>query len=204
MHLLDVKQLRAALDAADSFQPIVALCAFAGLRLGEAAGLRVRDVDFLRRTIRVEQQVQGSTLKPAKIVPPKYGEERSIYVPDELLRTLSAHLADNGGDDLVIVDLLGRKFNRSTAGEQWRRIRTAAKLPADVTLHALRHTYASNLIAAGCDVVTVQRALGHSQPSITLNTYAHLWPSAEDRIRAATADFARSVLDSADSVRTGS
>ena len=46
----------------------------------------------------------------------------------------------------------------------------------DFTLHDLRHFYASGLIAAGCDVVTVQHALGHSPPTITLNTYVHLWP----------------------------
>lgn len=58
-------------------------------------------------------------------------------------------------------------------------------LSDEVTLHTLRHTFASNLIAQGCDVVTVQRALGHSTPSITLNVYSHLWPSAEgdSRIR---------------------
>ena len=75
-------------------------------------------------------------------------------------------------------------------------------MPAEVTLHTLRHTFASNLIASGCDVVTVQRALGHAQPSITLNTYSHLWPSAEDKTRAATAGFMGSVTGSADSVRT--
>lgn len=58
----------------------------------------------------------------------------------------------------------------------------------------LRRTYASNLIAEGCDVVTVQRALGHSQPSITLNVYSHLWPSAEDRTRAAAKAFMSAVL----------
>lgn len=64
-----------------------------------------------------------------------------------------------------------------------------------MTLHTLRHTFASNLIASGCDVVTVQRALGHSQPSITLNVYSHLWPSAEDRTRAATASFMASLRE---------
>jgi integrase len=60
-------------------------------------------------------------------------------------------------------------------------------------LHDLRHFYASGLIAAGCDVVTVQRALGHASATTTLRTYAHLWPTAEDRTRAATADLMRCV-----------
>lgn len=51
------------------------------------------------------------------------------------------------------------------------------------------HFYASGLIAAGCDVVTVQRALGHAKATTTLNTYGHLWPTAEDRTRAAAADL---------------
>lgn len=52
-----------------------------------------------------------------------------------------------------------------------------------MTLHALRHTYASSLIAAGCDVVTVQRPLGHSQSSITPSVYSYLRPSAADNPR---------------------
>ena len=54
-----------------------------------------------------------------------------------------------------------------------------------IKLHDLRHFYASGLIAAGCDVVTVQRSLGHAKATTTLNTYAHLWPTAEDRTRKA-------------------
>lgn len=194
MQLLAPEQVRAALEVAGAFRPFVAVCVFAGLRLGEAAGLRVRDVDFLRRTIRVAQQVQGSTIKAAKIVPPKYGQERTIAVPDELIRILAAHLAEQGGvgDDLMFRTELGRMWNRNSAGEEWRRIRDEARL-GDVTLHDLRHTYASSLIASGCDVVTVQHDLGHAQPSITLNTYAHLWPSAEDKTRRAIASFMEEV-----------
>jgi integrase len=53
---------------------------------------------------------------------------------------------------------------------RWRATRQAA-WPPHVRLHDLRHIYASGLIAAGCDVVTVQRALGHAQASTTLNIY---------------------------------
>ena len=55
--------------------------------------------------------------------------------------------------------------------------------------HDLRHYYASGLIAAGCDVVTVQKALGHARATTTLNTYSHLWPTAEDRTRQAANDL---------------
>jgi integrase len=57
-----------------------------------------------------------------------------------------------------------------------------------VPTHDLRHFYASGLIADGCDVVTVQRSLGHSKAPTTLNRYAHLWPTAEDRTRKAVRD----------------
>jgi integrase len=73
----------------------------------------------------------------------------------------------------------------------------------DIKLHDLRHFYASGLIAQGCDVVTVQRALGHASATTTLNTYSHLWPTAEDRTRkAATAMMIAALVNSADSVRT--
>jgi integrase len=70
-------------------------------------------------------------------------------------------------------------------------------------LHDLRHDYASGLIAAGCDVVTVQRALGHSSASITLTTYGHLWPDAADRTRNAAEElFDQSFGAAADALRT--
>ncbi|MDN4611061.1 tyrosine-type recombinase/integrase [Arthrobacter burdickii] len=70
-------------------------------------------------------------------------------------------------------------------------------------LHDCRHFYASGLIASGCDVVTVQRAMGHATASTTLNTYSHLWPTAEDRTRSAASDMMRESLGVlADSGRT--
>jgi integrase len=73
-----------------------------------------------------------------------------------------------------------------------------------ITLQDLRHYYASGLIVAGCDVVTVQRALGHSKATTTLNTYAHFWLTAEDRTRKAAASMMVDVLGVADPLRTES
>jgi len=71
----------------------------------------------------------------------------------------------------------------SRFGERWTATRRA--VGCDLRFHDLRHAFASALIHQGCDVVTVSHVLGHASPAITLRTYAHLWPKAEDRIRAA-------------------
>jgi integrase len=97
-----------------------------------------------------------------------------------------------------------RAAHQNTVGYWWRKTLRDAGL-SGIKLD-LRHFFASGLIAEVCDAVTVQRALGHFKPTTTLNTYAHLCPTAEDRTRKA----AQSLIDSAtagllaDSVRTES
>jgi len=73
---------------------------------------------------------------------------------------------------------------------RWRATHQAAGL-TDMRLHDLRHFFASGLIAEGCDVVTVQRALGHASATTTLNTCSHVWPTAEDRTRGAASNLMR-------------
>ena len=192
--------------AEDWFRPLVALCAFAGLRLGEAAAVQLDDIDFLRRTLTVSRQVQRAGGSAVEIRAPKYGSERVVFLPDELLALLAEHVARTG------VRLAGWLFvgagdgppNQDSVGTQWRR--TCAGGGSGVKLHDLRHFYASGLIAQGCDVVTVQRALGHSAATTTLNTYSHLWPTAEDRTRKAAGAMMSTALDTsatpADSMRT--
>lgn len=198
-------QVAAAYRAAPfHFRSFMAVCMLAGLRLGEAAGLRLDDVDFLRRTIHVQRQLQGQTTGESRQADPKAKSDRIIPVPDELLVILSEHVrlqGVSGGDQWLFTTDAGHPYNRNSAGHRWRQACSAAGV-AGFTLHDLRHFYASGLIASGCDVVTVQRALGHSTPSITLNTYSHLWPDADDRTRSSAAGLARSILNPADSVRT--
>ena len=186
------------------FKPFVAVCLFAGLRLGEAAGLQVGDINFLGRELTVNRQVQGQTRAEVRVCDPKAGSVRTIAISDELVAILAEHVRTVGvmGEERWLFTPDGEHlFNRNSAGNQWRAAREKAGID-EFTLHDLRHFYASGLIAAGCDVVTVQKALGHSTPSITLNTYSHLWPDAADRTRAASAGLAKDVLVLADSVRT--
>lgn len=186
-------------QAEDDFRAFVGLCAFAGLRLGEAAALQVGDIDFLRREIQVRRQVQRANGHEVEIRGPKYGSERTIPAPQGLLDLLSVHIAHwRAGTNPQRWMFPGRgehPWHQNSVGYRWRKTRESAGV-GDLRLHDLRHFYASGLIAAGCDVVTVQRALGHHSAAVTLTTYSHLWPDASDRTRkAADGLFAEATAD---------
>jgi len=192
------------------FTAFVALCAFAGLRRGEALGVQVGDIDFLARTLRVTRQIQrakAADIEAGKNLvegvagitvltrPPKYESERTIYLPDELVAILAEHVRQHtpdGEPSRWLFSEDGKPWHANLADYRWRSTRTDAGL--SFKLHELRHYFASGLIAAGCDVVTVQRAMGHASATTTLSTYAHLWPSAEDKTRAAASGMAQAVL----------
>lgn len=203
MRIPTVEQVGMLLAHADSnrvstrhgFRAYVALCAFAGLRKGEAAGVQVGDIDFIRRQLTVSRQLQrhGDTYA---VRLPKYGSERVVHLPDDLVAMLRSHIAtylpDESAERWLFTVHDGPMYDNDIDW-RWRETRKSAGLP-QVRLHDLRHFYASGLIAAGCDVVTVQRALGHSAATTTLNTYSHLWPTAEDRTRAAAAGLMSDAL----------
>ncbi|MEU8371463.1 tyrosine-type recombinase/integrase [Micromonospora tulbaghiae] len=207
MELPTPEQVRALLDAAGGrFVAFVALAAFAGLRLGEAAGAQVGDVNCPGRTLHVRRQVQRGPGGTVLVAPPKYGSERTVFLAPALVDVLSRHIADyRPGTDArrwLFEGEPGDPPHQNTVGYWWRKTCRDAGV-AGFTLHDLRHYYASGLIAQGCDVVTVQRALGHASAAVTLRTYAHLWPTAEDRTRRAAAALMDETFGpSADSVRT--
>ncbi len=152
--------------------------------------------------LHVERQVQRAGRGAVEIRLPKYNSERIVAIPDELVTILSAHVALGHRTDWLFAGAGEVPPHQNTVGARWRKTMADAGLWGFI-LHDLRHFYASGLIAAGCDVVTVQRALGHAKATTTLNTYSHLWPSAEDKTRKAAATLAAEVLGiPADSLRT--
>ncbi len=82
-------------------------------------------------------------------------------------------------------------------GAMWRQ--TCARAGLEHRFHDLRHHFSGALIAGGCSVKVVQKALGHASAPETLDTYGHLWPDSEDLTRRAI-DSAFGCL--ADSSRT--
>jgi integrase len=178
--------------------------ATAGLRPGEAAGLTLERVDFMRREIHVDRQLTtivrdvedtpaGETRTTAVLAPTKTASSvRRIPIADSLVTELNRHLADcpqyeiEPGATLLFTNSKGAPLRRNTMGDTWDRLRTKLDLPpAARGWHSLRHTYASWLIEAGLSVKTVQARLGHASATETLEVYSHLWPDSDDDTRAA-------------------
>ncbi|GAA0657242.1 site-specific integrase [Streptomyces thermocarboxydovorans] len=204
---LTVEEVRALADAMpDRYRALVVLGAGTGLRPGELFGLQVRHVDFFKRLLHVEQQVQQTKGGGTRVCEPKTKESvRTVPLPDVVVHALVTHLkafpADPDG--FLFQDPKGGPVvSTRLMDSAWRPARKAAGLPA-VTMHQLRHTYASLLIAAGESVKVVSERLGHTNAAMTLNVYSHLLPNSEDKTRRAIDDaFSTKITSDADSVRT--
>ncbi|WP_432020695.1 tyrosine-type recombinase/integrase [Streptomyces sp. 1222.5] len=204
---LSVGQVRALTEAMPArYRALVVTGAGTGLRPGELFGLQVRHVDFFKRQLHVEQQVQQARGGTTRVCPPKTKEsERVIPLPDVVLHALVAHLKEfpAGPDDFLFQDPKGGPVVATRLMDSaWRPARQKVGMP-EVTMHQLRHTYASLLIAAGESVKVVSERLGHTNAAMTLNVYSHLFPDSEDRTRRAI-DGAFTISDQApaDSGRT--
>ncbi|MGH3779280.1 MAG: tyrosine-type recombinase/integrase [Pseudonocardiaceae bacterium] len=125
-------QVRALLDAAEAkFTAFIALAAFAGLRLEEAAGLQVGDIEFLRRTLAVSRQVQRNEGGGGvEIRLPKYGSERVVYLPDGLVQLLAQHIEQHrqGTDPTpwLFEGAPGDPPHQNTVSYWWRKTQQSA------------------------------------------------------------------------------
>lgn len=85
----------------------------------------------------------------------------------------------NTDDALVFRHLDGSPMLPHSITTAWRRVAAEMGL-SKITLHAWRHTHASQLIASGMDVLTISRRLGHGSAAITLKVYGHLFHASDD------------------------
>ena len=162
-----------------------------GLRRGELLGLRWQDVDFDAHTVTIRQTSNYLPGKGVYVGSPKTATSaRPLLLSDAAMMMLSEYREwqdgqrENLGDAWEDQD--GRVFTTDTGAPIFPDSVTAwfsafisrTGLPK-VTVHSLRHTYASLMIADGVPLVVVSRQLGHAQTSTTANIYAHAIASAQ-------------------------
>jgi integrase len=183
-------------------KPIYALATVAlgtGMRRGEMLALRWQDVDLNGATLRVERSLEQTTEFGLVFKAPKTKHgRRTITLPASTVAELRAHwirqqefrLAAGLGrmnDALVFGEPDGSPRSPNALTKGWSKAMPAG---IDATLHSLRHTHASILIASGLDVLTISRRLGHGSPAITLKVYGHLFKTDDRAAQIMEASFA--------------
>jgi integrase len=104
---------------------------------------------------------------------------------------LAARPESHRDQGFVFSDANGRPLKLDAPTKALREIADSANLPSDVSLHSLRHSFATWSLANGGDIVAVQRCLGHSVPSTTLNLYSHVVAGGREKAVAAASNTLR-------------
>lgn len=168
----EVERLAAAVDA--QMMAMVIVAGYCGLREGELLALERRDVHLDEARIWIHQAVNKTTQSVERTK--TKASRRWVVLPERAREVLTAHLNEHPGDRVF-------PLTPSAYQKRWDIGRQSCSLKA-VRFHDLRHAAASMMIAAGWNIMQVSRQLGHSKPSMTLNTYGFLFPeSFEDALQ---------------------
>jgi integrase len=181
--------------------PKAMLALFGGLRRGEIAALRWPRVKLDAKLVEVRESIEETKEHGprAKATKTRAGT-RDVTLPDIVVEALIEHrreqleqrmafgLGKSPADALVFPSADGGpQYPRNLSGD-WKEACALVGLDPPVTFHALRHTHASMLIDRNIDVVKIAKRLGHANPTITLQVYAHLFQKRDDVSAAAIND----------------
>lgn len=174
IHPLEPEQSQALYESIDDhYKPLIRFAMSTGLRRGELFGLTWADVLWHERRIRVAHQLLDGQL----VEPKSESARRKIDVGPQLLAVLKLHRENTPTNALGLVfttksgtPIHAGNFHRGP----WDTARKRAGQP-DLTLHDLRHTFASHLIQLGESVKYVQTVMGHASAQQTLDVYGHLF-----------------------------
>jgi integrase len=176
---------RVSATAPDPYRCFIAVQGILGLRFGEAAALRRKSINVLRRRLTIAQslaEIGGQLI----FGPPKTHAQRTIPIPPDLAVALEAHLDHVPSDPeaLLFTSARGKPLRYSRfRPDVWAKTLTAANVPY-TGLHVLRHSAAARMIAAGWSPKAVQKALGHASAAFTLTVYGHLFDDDWDALAA--------------------
>ncbi len=193
MNTLNDSQVRVFLSAAKDlrYEALFWMAVSTGLREGELFGLRWSDLDWEKKHLRVQRQLQWIQGKGMVFTEPKTASgKRMIVLSTGMIAKLREHLnyqqmervsAGNRWqeNDLLFPSTLGTPMDPSNMYKDFKDTLRKAGLP-DIRFHDLRHTAATLMLQQGTHPKIVQERLGHSDISLTLNTYSHVLPSMQE------------------------
>lgn len=159
--------------------PFILLAATTGARLGELLGLRWSDFDKVAGTISIKRSMQSVDGKMLEMPPKTKAGRRIIPIPKEVVEVLQKTRSEAkvlSIDGLIFCTRTGKCLRPYNVNKFWHDILKYVGVPYR-KFHTLRHTHATEMLAAGVPIMEVSRRLGHSKPSHTLNLYGHAIPA---------------------------
>ncbi len=153
-----------------------------GLRTGELTGLKWQDIDFAKRTMKIERTMEYRyKVGEWRVGPPKSRSGyRTIPLTEEAIRILKNQQKKNESldvpeewEDVVFLCRKGTPVKNSTYDTGLFKYCDRIGIP-HFSMHVLRHTFATRCIEAGMKPKTLQQILGHSNIGITMNLYVHI------------------------------
>ena len=186
---LTAAQAEALLAAPDTSAPsglrdacMLELLYASGARVSELAGLDVGSVDLSECTVRLFGKGSKERIVPLYR---RAVEAVAAYLEGgrPALVTGSSGAGERGGRPALFVSSRGRAMDAAALRARFKRLCAAAGIPSDASPHAMRHTFATDLLSGGADLRVVQELLGHASLSTT-QLYTHLTP---ERLRGALA-----------------
>lgn len=170
-------QVRALIDAMHPhYKLFTEFLVTTGARFGEAAELRVKDLDLKHQRANINRAITRGTVGT-----PKNHKRRSVPLTADITDRLAEATAGRGREDLVFTTVRGRQLE----GHNWRKdyfkpAAEASGMPPGLTPHSLRHTTASLLARSGASIKALQTMLGHADAKITLQIYSGLYADELD------------------------
>lgn len=173
-------QLWTLADACKGQSDIVLFLGYLGLRFNELAAVTVSNIDFTKRRIFIENQLDVKKRRAEQTRPTKTNEERSVVYPEFLSLLLEKRCAGKGPNDYVFTAPKGgplrlENFRRDFYAPALNTVISDDPNFPRVTVHNLRNTAASLAVSAGANIKSLQKMLGHARASMTLDTYAELF-----------------------------
>lgn len=169
--VLSKEEVKLLLNATDNLKHKAILMTIysGGLRVSEAVNLKIKDIDSNRMQIRVSQS--------------KGKKDRYTLLSKKALEVLRKYVSEYKPKDWLFEGLGGEEYSRRTITEILRKSVEKTGIKKHVTVHTLRHSFATHLLEAGTDIRYIQSLLGHENTKTT-EIYTHITTKGFDQIKS--------------------
>ncbi len=181
---LTAQELNDLADACGKYRTLVLFLGQTGLRVNEALALRVEDFNFSAKKVHVRHSWTTDEFgkkyrdKDGNLIPgpTKTGESRLVPLSSKMIELVKPLLEGKGDLDWVFVGANGHALDYGYFRRTYFEPATKKLGLVNVTIHSLRHTAASQLVAIGTPILDVSNVLGHASSKMTLDVYGHSYP----------------------------